>query len=193
MTRLLRRLLCGALLLTLAPLAWAKTTNYRIASGEGKVAFSISHLTNTANGKFGKFDGQLHFSKDKPETSSVQVSVDTASIDTDNSSRDKSLRGAEYFAVADFPSMTFQSKGFRKVGPDKYLVTGPIVVKGHSKNISVPVTLGRTGTTWATGEEILRFQGSFEIDRTEFGVGEASSLLGSVVTVKLDLEFRGAK
>lgn len=181
-----------ALLFTLAMTAWAGAQNYRATTADSKIAFSISHLTNTATGRFKKFEGRLSFSKEKPETSVVRFSVETASIDTGNNSRDDNLRDEDYFSVASFPTMTFESKSFRKVGPNKYMVTGPLVIKGHSKNISVPVTLARSGTTWATGEDVLRFQGTFEVDRTEFGVGEASSLLGSTVTVKLDLEFRGA-
>lgn len=190
MTTLSRALLGAVLLFGLA--AWGKAPSYRVSAPDSKVAFSISHLTNTANGRFTKVQGSLSFLKDKPDASWVEVSVDTASIDTGNRSRDSNLREAEYFAVNEFPSMTFQSKSFRKVASNKFMVTGPLVIKGRSKNISVPVTLTRTGTTWATGESVLRFQGSFTVDRTEFGVGEASSLLGSEVTVKLDLEFRGA-
>jgi polyisoprenoid-binding protein YceI len=166
---------------------------HRAVAPDSKVAFSISHLTNRAHGKFQKFDGTLSFVKDKPEACHVQFRVDTASIDTGNSGRDENLRGKEYFSVAEFPSMTFESKAFKKVGNNKYMVTGPITIKGRSKNISVPVTLTKTGTTWATGEDVLRFTGNFEVDRTEFGVGEASSLLGSEVAITLDVEFRAPK
>lgn len=166
---------------------------YRVVAPDSKVAFSIPHLTNRATGKFEKFDSTLTFVKDKPDACHIQFRVDTASIDTGNNGRDDNLRGKEYFSVAEFPSMTFESKAFKKVGTNKYMVTGPLTIKGHSKNISVPVTLAKTGTTWATGEDVLRFTGSFEVDRTEFGVGESSSLLGSEVTITLDVEFRAAK
>lgn len=181
------------LLCLLTGLAAHAKEAYRAVASDSKVAFSIPHLTNRATGEFHKLDGTLNFVKDKPEACHVLFRVDTASIDTGNSGRDDNLRGQEYFSVAEFPSMTFESKVFKKVGANSYMVTGPITIKGHSKNISVPVTLAKTGTTWATGEEVLRFAGSFAIDRTEFGVGEASSLLGSEVTIRLDLEFRAPK
>lgn len=177
---------------TLAGIALAKGS-YRVAEKESKVGFSISHLTNTATGQFNKFTSQLNFQKANPDKSTISFSVDVASVDTGNSGRDSSIRGDEYFAVAKYPQMTFESKAFKKVGENQFMVTGPLTIKGHTKNISVPVTLTKTGVTWATGEEVLRFKGAFAIDRTEFGVGESSSLLGSEVNIKLDLEFRGAK
>lgn len=179
-------------LLLLSSLASAKG-GYRVVTDPSAVKFSISHLTNRAKGKFNKFEGNLNFSKSKPDESTVNFAVDVESIDTGNSSRDSALRAEEYFAVSQYPKMTFQSKGFKQVGKEKFMVTGALTIKGHSKNISVPVTLTKTGTTWATGEDILRFKGEFSVDRSEFGVGGSSALLGSEVSVTLDLEFRGAK
>lgn len=176
----------------LAGIAVAKGS-YRVAEKESKVGFSISHLTNTATGKFTKFSSQLNFQQAHPEKSTVSFAVEVASVDTGNSGRDSSLRGDEYFAAAKYPQMTFESKIFKKVGDNQFMVTGPLTIKGHTKNISVPVTLTKTGVTWATGEDVLTFKAAFVIDRTEFGVGEASSLLGSEVSIALNLEFRGAK
>lgn len=167
--------------------------SYRVIEGDSKVGFSISHMTNTAQGRFTHFSSQLNYSKATPDKSNIKFAVNVDSVDTGNSGRDDSLRGEEYFNVGKYPQMTFESKSFKKVGENQFMVVGPLTIKGHSKNISVPVTLTKTGTTWATGEDILHFQGKFEIDRTEFGVGESSSLLGSEVSITLDLEFRGAK
>lgn len=111
-------------------------------------------------------------------------------MDTGNGTRDDHLRGDEYFDTKSFPKMTFESKAFKNVGKDKYLVTGTLTMKGHSKNISVPVTLTKSQSLWASGEDSLIFDSVFAVNRVEFGVGEDSSLLGSEVTVNLHLEFR---
>lgn len=177
------------LLLSLFALAEAKGT-YRVFSSNSRAGFSISHLSNRAEGRFQKVSGTLKFSKQDPDASQVKVSIEVASIDTANKTRDTNLRGVEYFDAVKYPTMTFQSKSFKKVGAGKYMVTGPLTIKGHSKNISVPVTLVNQAKLWASGEESLKFQAEFEIDRTEFGVGEKSSLLGSEVRIQLALEFR---
>lgn len=176
-------------LLLLAMPAVAKGA-YTARSDASQVGFTLRHFANKASGNFDRFGGTLNFEKSNPEASQVTFSVDVNSVDTANSERDEHLRNKDYFDTTTYPKMTFESKAFKKVGKDKYMVTGPLTIKGHSKNISVPVTLERSQTLWATGEEALTFQCQFTIDRTEFGVGEASSLLGSEVTIDLNLEFR---
>ena len=185
-------LLC-LLLLLMGSGAIAKPGTYTVIGSDSKVGFSLRHLTGRANGVFKKFEGTLVFSPSKPDGSSIRFTVDVDSVDTQNTTRDEHLRGEEYFGVAKHPQMTFVSKAFKKVGPDKFMVTGALTIKGVAKNVSVPVTLVKTGTTWATGEEILRFKATFDVDRTEFGVGDSSSLLGSAVSIALDLQFRGDK
>ena len=168
-------------------------TEYRLVPSSSKIGFSIRHLTGRAQGVFSNASGTLSFSKDRPADSRVAVSVEVASIDTKSAKRDEHLRTEEYFWVEKFPKMTFKSLSFRKVAENSYMVTGPLVIRGHSKDISVPMTLRKAGSTWATGEDTLQFQGDFVLDRTEFGVGTAGSLLGNEVTLNLFFEFRALK
>lgn len=184
-----KRICLLGFLLVLGQPTLAQTT-YHAFPSSSKVGFSLRHFTNTADGEFGKFSGTLEFSKQHPENSSIEYEVDVASVDTGNGTRDDHLRGDEYFEVKKYPKMTFESKAFKNVGKNKYMVTGALTIKGHSKNISVPVTLAKTQSLWASGEEALTFDSTFAVNRTEFGVGEESSLLGSEVTVSLHLEFR---
>jgi polyisoprenoid-binding protein YceI len=160
---------------------------------DSKVGFSLRHFTGTAHGVFTDYSGSLDFDDRAPENSRVSFEVNVGSIDTDNSKRDEHLRGTEYFNAQRYPTMTFASQKFKPVGKNKFMVTGPLRIKGHEKMVSVPVVLERKQTLWASGEESLHFSGSLEIDRTEFGVGEESALLGSQVTIELDLEFRGGR
>ncbi len=165
-------------------------SRYKVREDTSRVSFTLRHFANQASGKFKDFSGDLSFSKASPETSSISFSVDAASVDTANSTRDSHLRGQEYFDVASHPKMTFESRAFKKVGKNRFMVTGPLTMRGQSKNITVPVVLQRSQTLWATGEEALQFSCQFSIDRTDFGVGESSSLLGSEVSIDLNLEFR---
>jgi polyisoprenoid-binding protein YceI len=162
-------------------------------SNQSQVGFSLRHLTGRAEGHFGSFEGDLNFSPETPEKSEISFQVDVASVDTDNQKRDDHLRGEEYFHASKYPKMTFTSKQFKTTGKNRYKVTGPLTIKGHTKMVTIPITLKRKTTLWATGQESLVFGVAFEIDRTEFGVGENSSLLGSEVSIDMELEFRDAK
>lgn len=155
-----------------------------------KIGFSLRHLTGRAEGVFEKYDGKLDFVEKNPEQSKVSFEIDVASVNTDNSKRDDHLREPEYFDAKKYPKMTFHSERFNPVGKKRYMVTGPLTIKGHTKTVSFPVTLERKTQLWATGQDALTFSVNFTLDRTEFGVGESSSLLGSEVTVNIELEFR---
>ncbi|MGE0489328.1 MAG: YceI family protein [Vulcanimicrobiota bacterium] len=176
----------GVLLLLTAPV-WAK--DYKAYAKDSKVGFSISHFADRAEGKFGQFHGTLHFNSQDPASSSVEFQVGTNSIDTRNQERDSHLRGTDYFDSGRFPEMTFQSKSFRKVGSNKYMVTGPLTIKGVSKPVTVPVKLVEDKMLWATGVQALRFESTFEINRLDFGVGGENAFLGNEVRIELRLEF----
>lgn len=188
----MRNAIISLVLLLLSGTAWADDA-YKVVPDRSTVGFSISHFASRATGTFHAFDGTLRFSKKLPEQSSISFVVQVNSLDTKSRARDSSIRDKEYFDTATHPTMTFTSTGFRRVKGDRYMVTGTLTIKGHSKPISVPVELTETTTLWATGQEALRFQVTFEVDRTEFGVGGESSLLGSEVAIDLDLEFRNAQ
>lgn len=158
-----------------------------------KVGFSLRHFGGRADGHFERYTGTLHFDEKNPAGSRVSFEVSVPSINTSNETRDEHLRNKEYFDATNYPQMTFTSKTFKKVGGKRYLVTGPLTIKGHTESVTVPVLLERKTTLWATGEDSLVFQASFDIDRTRFGVGEPSALLGSEVRIELELEFRNAK
>ena len=166
---------------------------YLVTDSHSHIQFSLVHVTNTVRGRFAHFDSHLAYASGSPEKSTIKFEVDVDSIDTGNPARDAMLRSDEYFHADRYPEMTFQSTAFKKVGEGRFLVTGTLTIKGHSETISVPVTITRTGRTWMTGQETVRFQGNFAVDRTEFGVGKPQKLLANEVGIALDLEFRGAK
>lgn len=175
--------------LTLTSLVWAQPT-YQVAPSGSHVGFSIRNFISQTPGEFKAYDGTLQFSAAHPETSKVTFEVDVASIDTDIDKRDEHLRSDDYFGAKAHPKMTFESVAFKSVGPHRYLVTGPLTIKGHSKDISIFVDLERNTQLWNVPSDSLLFTTEFDIDRTEFGVGEPMAVLGSEVHIRLRLDFR---
>ena len=186
----MRKLICVGLLAALVSLPlWAQGSLKPHQDGS-RIGFSLRHLTGRAEGVFEIYDGKLDFVEKKPEQSKVSFEIDVASVNTENTKRDDHLRGSDYFHAKKFPKMTFHSERFNPVGDNRFMVTGPLTIKGHTKTVSFPVTLDRKTQLWATGQDALTFKINFTLDRTEFGVGESSSLLGSEVTVDILMEFR---
>jgi polyisoprenoid-binding protein YceI len=165
-------------------------TALKVAPGGSHVGFSIRNFVSQTPGEFKTFDGSLSFSAAHPESSTVSFEVDVDSVDTGIVKRDEHLRSDDYFGAESQPKMTFASKAFKRVGVDSYLITGPLTIKGHSKDISVVAKLERHSQLWTVSQESYLFTTSFDVDRVEFGVGKPSHLLGSEVHVDLRLDFR---
>jgi polyisoprenoid-binding protein YceI len=71
--------------------------------------FQVRHLVSKVGGHFGDFSGTIVADAAKPESSTVEFTVKTTSIDTDNDQRDNHLRSADFFDVAKYPEITFKS------------------------------------------------------------------------------------
>lgn len=179
-------------MLLLTASALALIPKFEPVTDTSHVTFSLRHFSGRAEGVFRRYRGELNFQPDQPEKSSVQFEIDVDSLDTANNSRDEHLLESDYFDSRKHPKMTFKSQSFKLRGKNRYMVTGELTIKGHTKRVSLPVVLEREAQLWATGQESLRFRVDFTLDRTEFGVGDESSLLGSEVRVQLDLEFRSS-
>ena len=103
-----------------------------------EVGFSVRHLmVSRLRGRFGTFSGTFTIGADA-ESSSVAVTVDLASIDTNHADRDAHLRSADFFSVDQHPTMTYRSTAVRPEGDD-WAVEGGGVVVGHQVSITLEV------------------------------------------------------
>jgi polyisoprenoid-binding protein YceI len=86
---------------------------YFIDKNHSNVGFLIRHLFTKVPGRFTDFSGQIRFHESNPEQSTVEVTIKTASVNTDNDTRDKDLRSPNFLDVEKFPEMTFKSKSVK--------------------------------------------------------------------------------
>src|SRR5438034_929075 len=111
--------------------------------------------------------------RDKPESSSVEFSVKTASIDTDVVNRDNDLRSANFFEAEKYPDITFKSTKVKQTGKDTYDVTGNFTMHGVTREITLPVTyLGAVKTKdrqGAEGEKV-GFETAVTLNRKDYGI-----------------------
>jgi polyisoprenoid-binding protein YceI len=132
-------------------------------------------------GHFREFNADIRYDPSRPEQSSVRWRVRVASVETGERDRDRSIQSADYFAAAQFPELTFESRTVRAVGDRRLSVIGDISIRGVTKSITVPVVI--------TEEHGRRtFVTDFELDRYDFNVrggSVASRLIGRTVRVHL--------
>jgi polyisoprenoid-binding protein YceI len=133
------------------------------------ITFKASHLGYSyILGHFEDFNGSFVYDPQKPEDSSVHVTVDVRSLDTDHAERDKHLRGSGYFDVETYPSITFASSSYAGSSTSGVL-TGNLNLRGVSKTIAIDVSkIGEGDDPW--GGYRSGFEGSVILDAGDYGL-----------------------
>jgi polyisoprenoid-binding protein YceI len=165
---------------------------YAIDRAHSEAAFQVRHLITKVRGTFSDIEGTVNYDEAKPEQSSVNFKVKTASIDTNEKDRDGHLRSADFFDVENHPEITFKST--RVTGNGKQLqVTGPLTIRGVTKEITLPVNfLGYAKDPW--GNTRAGFESEITLNRKDFGLHwnaplEAGGfLVGDDVKINLQIQ-----
>ena len=167
------------------------TGTYTIDPSHSQIGFSARHaMVTKVRGAFNEFSGTGHLDAEVPANSLVQVTIKTASIDTRNADRDGHLKSNDFFAMEEFPEITFVSTNVEKSDAATFTVTGDLTIKGISKPVSIP--FGFTGSAVDPyGNFRIGFEGATTINRKDWGVNWNTALEagGVLVSEKVNLEF----
>ncbi len=145
------------------------TRTYTIDKAHSEATFQVRHLVTRVRGRFTDFAGTIEADQENPSRSSVKVTIQTASIDTDQPDRDTHLRSADFFKVDEFPTLSFVSTSISPAGGNIYTVVGNLTICGVTKPVMVPVTfLGKATDPW--GNQRAGFEAEFTINRKDFGL-----------------------
>ena len=110
------------------------TTRWDFDFTHSNVDFSVRHLlVSKVRGRFNKWGGTLLYDEKDPTRSSVEVTIDAASVDTSEPQRDTHLRSADFFDVAKFPQLTFKSTGVEAIDGERLRVTGDLTIHGVTR------------------------------------------------------------
>lgn len=170
--------------------AMADTYVIDTKGAHASVNFKIKHLGySVLTGRFDKFEGEFAYDPAKPEASTVNVTIDTTSVNSNHAERDKHLRSADFLNVEKFPKATFVSKSI-KLDDDEFDIVGDLTLNGVTKSVVIEVEkVGEGKDPW--GSYRAGFSGETEIKLKDFNIkmdlGPASQV------VKLELEIEGIK
>lgn len=172
-------------------------TQWAIDPTHSEVQFKIKHLViSTVTGAFKSFTGTMETDGDNFENARVSVSVDIASIDTNQGQRDEHLKSADFFDAAQYPTMTFVSTGLTKKDDDAYELTGNLTIRDVTKPVTLAVEYGGMATDFY-GNTKAGFEATGKISRKEFGLlWNGITEAGSIVVaddVKLIINAQFAK
>ncbi len=164
-------------------------TLWNIDPSHSAIAFTVRHMVvSKTRGRFTRWSGQLRFDPADPAASSVEVTIDPASVDTADAQRDAHLRSADFFDAEKFPAATFRSTKVEDLGGDRYRVTGDLTLRGVTNSVVLDVSYEGAGKDpW--GGERAGFNATTSIDRRQFGLewNKALETGGLLVGEKVDL------
>ena len=160
---------------------------YVVDKGHSSLQFKIKHMgVSYTHGRFNDFSGSFKFNLDNPAGCSIEIDVNTDSIDSNDDERDKHLRSAEYFNCEKFPSMSFKSTKIEKTG-DAYRVTGNLTILAVTKSVTMRMKkVGEGKDPW--GGYRMGFDGSLMIKRSEYGMTAKIPGIGDEVYLTLGIE-----
>ncbi|MCW5909501.1 MAG: YceI family protein [Cyclobacteriaceae bacterium] len=176
-------------LLFVAGVATAQTT-WKVDKAHSKLGFAITHLLiSEVEGQFNSFDATITATGEDFSDAAIELTADISSIDTNNESRDKHLRSADFFDVEKFATLSFKSTSFKKTAEKTYKVTGDLTLHGVTKPVTMDITLIGT-TTGRDGKKIAGFKATGTLNRIDFGVGKSGPSAGDEVTITAKGEFK---
>jgi polyisoprenoid-binding protein YceI len=169
--------------------------SWSVDQAHSTVEFVARHLMVTkVRGRFSDYDASITIGE-RPEDSSVDVTIRAGSIATGDSGRDGHLVSPDFLDVAQYPTITFASKGVHPTGPSTWNVDGDLTVHGVTQAVTLTVEFGGVATDpWDNTKAF--FSASTEFDREAFGLTWNQPLAGGGVLVgkkvRVELEIQAA-
>jgi len=172
---------------------------WNVDAAHTEINFSVKHFFTPVTGTFRDFQIDLDYDAANPANSTVNVTIQVASVDTNNEKRDAHLMSGDFFEAETHPTITFRSTSVRAVSADQLMATGDLTIKGVTQQVELPIqVLGIKPIPEEMREmlggvvEVASFAAGTTIDRGDFGVGTgswaATLVVGGDVTIGLAVE-----
>lgn len=169
------------------------TGTYVLDPAHSLIGFTVRHaMVTKVRGEFTDYEASLTIA-DEPSESTATGTVRTQSIDTRNEDRDAHVRGDDFFAVEQYPEMTFTATSFDVDASGNGTVTGDLTIKATTKPVTFEVeTFGVEEDPF--GNTRIGFEARTTINRSEFGIDFQAPLNsgGMLVSEKVEIEIEGS-
>lgn len=176
--------------------ATAATSTWQIDPNHSAAQFAVRHLAiSTVRGAFTKVSGTVQMDDKDISKSSVEVTIDAASVDTRVADRDKDLRSDHFFDTAKYPTLTFKSTRVEQVAPGVLKVTGDLTIHGTTKQVVLEVEGPTVPVKDPWGNQRAAASASTKINRQDFGVkwnatmDNGGVVVGDEVSITIDVEL----
>ena len=181
---------------TLSLPAGAATGTWQIDPNHSAAQFAVRHLgLSTVRGAFTKVTGAASLDTSEISKSSVEVTIDAASVDTRVPNRDNDLRSDHFFDVAKYPTITFKSKKVEQASPGKLKITGDLTIHGTTKEVVLDVDGPTAPVKDPWGNQRMAASATTQINRQDYGVkwnatmDNGGVVVGDDVQITIDVEL----
>jgi polyisoprenoid-binding protein YceI len=171
-------------------------TQWQIDPAHSAAHFSVRHMMiSNVRGEFSKLSGNIALDSADLTRSTVEVSMETASISTREPQRDEHLRSADFFDVANHPAIIFRSKQITAAGPEHFKLTGNLTIRGVSKEVTFEVEGPTPAVKDPWGNMRAGVTATAKINRKDFGlvwntlVEGVGVMVGDEVSITIEAEL----
>jgi polyisoprenoid-binding protein YceI len=174
--------------------ATAAPVSYQLDPSHTAVLASWSHFGYShPSANFGHVDGTLVYDAEDVTKSSVEVTLPLSGLDTFVPKLDEHLRSAEFFDAAKYPDIRFKSTMVHDMGGGKLMIMGDLTVHGTTRPVTLDATLNKAEFNPMFKADVIGFDATTTIKRSEFGVGGGVPMVGDDVTIRITTEAGSPK
>jgi polyisoprenoid-binding protein YceI len=192
-------MVCLGVTLWLNPVSGqAETARYVVDPDHSIVEFKVAHMViSKTTGHFKDYTGFIDMDPEAGTVKTIEATIKTASVTTNQEKRDAHLRNADFFDVEKYPTMTYKMKSYSKAG-DGYSAIGDLTLHGVTKEVTLTGNFnGVTKDPW--GNTRAGFTAEGKLNRKDFcmvwnkALDSGGLVVGDEVWIKLDIECIKAK
>jgi polyisoprenoid-binding protein YceI len=175
--------------LAMALPAAAQTDSWKIDPQHTSAQFAVRHLgVSMVRGAFTKVSGSATYDSEHPGKTTLEATIDAASVDTRVQDRDNDLRSPNFLDVQKYPTITFRSKQ-TVADKGKLKITGDLTIHGVTKEVVLDVDGPTQDIKDPMGHRRMGATASTKINRKDFGVNGGSAIVGDELTITIDAEL----
>jgi len=171
-------------------------TKWEIDKAHSKVGFSVTHLViSEVDGFFKDYSGSVTTDKNDFSSAKIDFTINTASIFTDDESRDKHLLSDDFFSAEKYPQITFKGKSMKKISDNKYKLIGDLTIRDVTKQVKLNVKYnGTIKDPWGNTKAGFKITG--ELNRFDYNlkwnaaIETGGLVVGKDVELVIDLELK---
>ncbi|HRQ37878.1 MAG TPA: YceI family protein [Chloroflexota bacterium] len=164
---------------------------WQIDSAHSQIYFTVRHMMiSKVRGQFESFTGTVNYNEENPTSTTVDIQIDAASLNTKEGQRDGHLKSPDFLDVANYPVVRFQSTKVEKTGEDTGKLYGELTIRDVTKPVVLDVEYaGQAQSPWGTVS--AGFSGSTSINRKDWGLNwnQALETGGVLVADKIQIEI----